>query len=321
MNGFLARCNTSGIEVRRKKSAQWCAKVILMLSFAGYVCLNATAQQNQTTLTPLKAPTGSLLKPAPNTINPNAVNTLAPPLVISPGAIVAPTESASDKTKLGITGNAFTAQNLVKPGAGNVIKLARHRVRVISAKDLATMAARLAAAQKALEAEAKEQAKKDEQEQKELAATLLIISKLKVADSAKVSLKSPRVAWAKLDAYKIETLDFDKNQMIFTKPPAANTGGSLTLNKSDVYCIFTPPEDGFYMADFVVESGDQLKLNLYEYADVSTSPISQNTTVPPGVQHAVVTLWAVKSQPRTLILVSNQGFAFNSCEVTRLKSG
>ena len=315
MNIFFVGLNEDVSTTCREKASQRMSKASLVFLFAGSLSLNATAQLNPNNPVPLTAPTGSLLRPPANPVNP-----VTPP-AISPAAIAPPASTATDKPKLSTGGSPMTGQTLNYGGISNASKLSKHRVRVISAKDLATMAARLAAAQKALEAEAKEQAKKDEQEQKDLAATLQIIAKLKVADSAKVSLKSPRVAWTKLDAYTIEYLDFDKNQIGLAQAPSANKSGGLTVSNNGIYCTFVPPEDGFYMADFAVESGGELKLYLYEYADVSTSPISQTTTVPAGVQHAVVTLWAVKSQPRKLILVSNQGFAFNSCEVTRLKSG
>lgn len=143
------------------------------------------------------------------------------------------------------------------------------------------------------------------------------IANLQTGDSLKLSLLTPRQAWAKLLVERPDKIDFDAGTLLF----------DYSVSKSNAFpgnpsCNYDLPSEGYYMVDLQVEMYQAQEVvtwaKPYNAADSRYQEVIQQ--VHAGLNHILVSLQA-DSLPsfHTVQLWGKGRYNFISCEITRLK--
>ncbi len=238
----------------------------------------------------------------------------------APGqANLRPPASAPGPSRLGAPATfvgappAATAPNLVgqaakPPGPSGVAEAVS--ARLLSKSEAASPAAKLLVAKAQLTDQAKQTGGK----------TDASIANLQTGDSVKLSLLTPRQAWANLVVERPDKIDFDAGTLEFDA--SVKRLNNLPGNPA---CKFTAPSEGYYMVDVQMEMSDAQQITTWttphQAADSRAKTVAQQ--VQGGLNHILVSLQASK-QPTHSMLHTVQVFGagrytFKSCEITRLK--
>ncbi len=186
-------------------------------------------------------------------------------------------------------------------------------VRVLTKSEAASQASKLLVAK----AQFMEQAKQTGASPDKANAA---IANLQAGDSVKLSLLTPRHAWANLVVERPDTIDFDAGALHFD-----NSVKKVNAMPGHPACKFTAPTEGYYMVDVLVEMANDQKIvtwtTPHEAADHRAKEVSQ--LVQGGVNHILVSIQASKqpthSMVQTVQIFGAGRYTFKSCEITRLK--
>ncbi|MEO7105830.1 MAG: hypothetical protein ABIZ09_05615 [Rhodoferax sp.] len=181
---------------------------------------------------------------------------------------------------------------------------------------------KLATAKAALD-EIERQAK--EQQDKETEAKIAQLkSTLSIGNSTTLSVLSPKspIGNAVLGIGMAYVVDFEKNQVVFN--PGTLHDANNSMGWSAANCDFKAPEDGFYMVAYSVEAAASGKApNVtagIRGAGAWTPGNEAQATLNKGVNIVAVVRELKKSEDVFSKISSSGGyFAFNSCEISRLK--
>lgn len=231
-----------------------------------------------------------------------------------------PPASASGPARLGVPATALGAP-APTPAPGLVGQASKTpslsdnalSVRVLTKTESASQDSKLLVAKTQLMAQAKQTGASPDKAD-------AAISNLQAGDSAKLSLLTPRHAWANLNVERPDKIDFDTGTLQF----------DATVIKVNSFaghpaCNFTAPAEGYYMVDVVVEMENKQSIVTWTTSrgvdDGRAKSVTQQ--VQGGVNHILVSIQAGKppkySMTHTVQFFGGGRYTFNSCEITRLK--
>ena len=160
-----------------------------------------------------------------------------------------------------------------------------------------------------------------EQQDKETEEKIALMKKtLSIGNSTTLSLLSPKSAIgnAKLGVSKANSLDFENNQVSFN-PSSLKQYGNL-IGWPAAYCHFKVAEDGFYMVSFTLESPGAKPVTAGISHVGPFFPENQaKATLSKGVNVVAVVQEFRKGEDATSQITSDDFFAFNNCEISRIK--
>lgn len=230
-----------------------------------------------------------------------------------------PPASASSPSRLGAPATVLGAPsaapgpNLVgqatkSPTPGGVAEAVS--ARLLTKSEAASPASRLLVAKAQLMEQAKQTGGKTDTN----------IANLQTGDSVKLSLLTPRQAWANLVVERPDKVDFDAGTFLFD-----GSVSKVNAMPGNPACQFTVPSEGYYMVDVLVEPSDMQPIitwtTPHQAEDHRAQAVSHK--VQAGLNHILVSLHAGKpptySMVHTVQVFDVGRYTFISCEITRLK--
>lgn len=247
----------------------------------------------------------------------------APRTGLGVGNTPATTLAAPAAAQMGQTGaapaNSMANVRVSKTPA--VTKIYQVKAQVVPGATLSS-AQKLVTAAAALD-ELARQAK--EQQDKETEEKIALMKKtLSIGNSATLSLLSPNspVGNAVLSVGMANSVNFEKNQVSF-QPSSLKQYGNL-IGWPAANCSFKVAEDGFYMVAFTVENSPNVGGATTVTAGIGPTGMwnPENTSkaaLNKGVSVVAVAQEFHKGQYAYARITSDDIFAFNSCEISRIK--
>ncbi len=164
-----------------------------------------------------------------------------------------------------------------------------------------------------------------EQQDKETEEKIAQLQKtLSMGNSVTLSLLTPKspIGNATLRVGMANKVDFEKNQVAFN-PNTLKQYGDL-LGWPAAYCDFNAPEDGFYMVAFTVENPPYTSGTTTVTAGIGRSgpwgPQNEaKTALSKGLSIVAVIQELRKGEHAVSRITSDHLFAFNACEISRIK--
>lgn len=286
---------------RNERKLVWVQSALAMAMLLAFAVAGSSGALAQTTT--LRAP-GSSLKPAtlPTSGFSNTTPLAAPAAHLNTQTVPA---IANPNVRVGATtgeAKAYVLKAQVVPGAA-----------MNATQKLATAKAALA--------EIEKQAK--EQQDKETEAKIAQLkSTLSIGNSATLSVLSPKspIGNASLDLGRTSWVDFERNKVAFNEGLKAANANLTGYSKAR--CVFTVPEDGFYMVAFTVEDlrtfGPAVNVTT-QFGPLNLSKNAAISTLGRGTNMVVVVKDFNKGAAAYSEISSDDTFYFNSCEFSRLK--
>lgn len=164
-----------------------------------------------------------------------------------------------------------------------------------------------------------------EQQDKESEEKIALLQKtLSMGNSVTLSLLNPKspIGNATLSVGMADSVDFERNQVSFN-PGSLKQYGNL-IGWPAANCHFKVPEDGFYMVAFAVENAPNVGGTTTVTAGISRSGAwgPQNeakATLNKGLSVVAVAQEFRKGEDASSRITSGDIFAFNACEISRIK--
>ena len=262
---------------------------------SGVLAQTTTLRAPGSTLRPASMPTSGFSNITPLAAPAAHSNTQTVPAIANPNVRVGVTTGAA---------KAYVLKAQVVPGAA-----------MDATQKLATAKAALA--------EIEKQAK--EQQDKETEAKIAQLKNtLSIGNSATLSVLSPKspLGNAVLSIGMAYNVNFEKNQVVFNPGTLHDSFNSMGWSAAN--CDFKAPEDGFYMVAYSVEAAANGKAPTVTAgirgAGAWTPGNEAQATLNKGVNIVAVVRELRKSEDVFSKISSSGGyFAFNSCEISRLK--